>query len=264
MIYAIYILLALIATITGSISGMGGGVIMKPVMDVFGDYDAAVIGLLTSVTVLVMTVAAVARQSRNKGDIVFEPVRSLFLALGAVSGGVAGEIVFKELTKNSPDASVKIIQNIVLLAFIALVIIYMAFKHKIKSPEYKSILIYFGAGVFLGVISSFLGIGGGPMNVAILMFLFGMNIKTAVLNSLITILFAQAAKLITMAISGFPPVTNEIGIIMASMAAAGVLGAFLGSLFQKKMSKKSVEITFNIIQVIVIGLCIYNIISLAI
>ncbi len=39
MNYIIYFLLTLFATSVGSLTGMGGGVIIKPIMDVMGDFD---------------------------------------------------------------------------------------------------------------------------------------------------------------------------------------------------------------------------------
>lgn len=39
------------------------------------------------------------------------------------------------------------------------------------------------AGSVLGIFSSFLGIGGGPINLMILSFFFSMDTKTAAFNS---------------------------------------------------------------------------------
>ena len=51
MQYIIYFLLSLVATTIGSLTGMGGGVIIKPLMDVLGDYDVQTIGVVSSITV---------------------------------------------------------------------------------------------------------------------------------------------------------------------------------------------------------------------
>ena len=44
-------------------------------------------------------------------------------------------------------------------------------------------------GVFLGIMSSFLGIGGGPINFVVLFFFFSMSTKIAAENSLYIIFF---------------------------------------------------------------------------
>ena len=57
MQYIIYFILALLATTVGSLTGMGGGVIIKPLMDVFGGYDVQTIGVISSITVFTMAIS---------------------------------------------------------------------------------------------------------------------------------------------------------------------------------------------------------------
>lgn len=59
----------------------------------------------------------------------------------------------------------------------------------------KSRLVCGAIGLVLGVMSSFLGIGGGPINLVVLFFFFSMDTKTAAENSLYIILFSQIASL---------------------------------------------------------------------
>ena len=47
----IYFLVALLSTICGSIDGLGGGVIIKPVLDFLGDYNIETIGVLSACTI---------------------------------------------------------------------------------------------------------------------------------------------------------------------------------------------------------------------
>ena len=46
----IYFLVGIIATTIGAISGIGGGVIIKPVLDTLGNYDISTISILSSFT----------------------------------------------------------------------------------------------------------------------------------------------------------------------------------------------------------------------
>ena len=52
MQYILYCLIAIGATTVGSLTGMGGGVIIKPLMDVMHHLDVETIGVLSSITVL--------------------------------------------------------------------------------------------------------------------------------------------------------------------------------------------------------------------
>ena len=66
MTFFLYFLIAIGATTVGSLTGMGGGVIIKPVMDVMGAYDAATIGVLSSITVFSMSVVSIGKQMLAK------------------------------------------------------------------------------------------------------------------------------------------------------------------------------------------------------
>src|SRR5699024_11648881 len=50
----IYFLTGLIATMFGSMAGLGGGIIIKPVLDFLGDYDVESIAVLSESTVFAM------------------------------------------------------------------------------------------------------------------------------------------------------------------------------------------------------------------
>lgn len=118
--------------------------------------------------------------------------------------------------------------------------------------------------VFLGCISSFLGIGGGPLNVAILMFLFSMDIKTATFYSIVTILFAQLSNLasifISEMISGEWFASYEL-LILPFMVAAGLIGASIGSRIKKKVNNGTLIWCFNAMQMVIIAICIFNLIK---
>ncbi len=47
----VYFLIILFATIVGAGAGMGGGVIIKPTLDLISDYNVVTISFLSSVTV---------------------------------------------------------------------------------------------------------------------------------------------------------------------------------------------------------------------
>ena len=55
MIYLIFLVVCFGASIVGAICGIGGGVIIKPVLDSFGVLDVTAISFLSGCTVLSMT-----------------------------------------------------------------------------------------------------------------------------------------------------------------------------------------------------------------
>ena len=253
----IYIFISLFSTLVGSISGMGGGVIMKPVFDMFGEYSAFQIGILTSSTVFAMSLVSVGISAKEISAE--KEKRNLMpcIALGSLFGGYLGDTLFNLLVKAANDGVVKAVQNGVLLAFVIAVIIYMNTKR--KSLNSDKAYVGAGVGIALGIFSAFLGIGGGPVNVAVLIFVFGFEIKTAVICSLISVFVCQSAKLVSIGCR-FGIGAFDISIL-AFVVAAGVIGAICGRMINKKLSEKAVGRVYTFVQILVIIICSFNIIK---
>lgn len=256
MIAVLYFFIALICTFAGAITGMGGGVVIKPVLDMMGDFDSASIGALSSITVLAMSVTTFIRQAGKKRQTSI--VKLLVLGISSAGGGALGQYIFEIMTQGASNAhTIKIIQNSILLFLIVCIFFYMLFRAKIKPLHLNNIAFYILVGLVLGILSSFLGIGGGPMNVAILMLLFGMEIKEATFASIVTIMFAQIAKVVTILIGGgFGSYDLSM---LPYMVIAGVVGGLMGSIVGKKISGKITAVAFNIMQLAVMVICIVNI-----
>ena len=255
----LYTLVALLACLLGSMTGMGGGVIMKPVMDMLGDFDAATIGVLSSITVLAMSTFSSVKQLFSPNQFPWK--RVVMLGLGSVAGGYLGQVLF-ELLQNSVDSDrgIKLVQNIVLAVMIAIIFYYMLRKEKINGLKLTRSIWFVCTGIALGLFSSFLGIGGGPINVAALSFLFGFDVKNAVMGSLVTIFFAQISKLTTILFTtGFQCYNLSV---LPFMMIAAIVGALLGGIINKRIHDHATVILFNFMQVVIFGLCVFNIIML--
>ena len=253
-----YVVLALGATILGSLSGMGGGVIMKPVMDFMQDYDSATIGILSSITVFSMSFVSLLRgygAQRQSGKL---PILKLIvLSVGSVCGGTAGQYSYARIADSVHNNHiVTLIQNICLFVLVCAVFMYMLNSDKIKKHAFSSVWLYALCGIALGFISSFLGIGGGPFNVVLLMYLFSFEIKAATFASLMTIFFAQIAKLTSVFFTtGFSVYDLTMAPVMVVCAIAGGLA---GTQLKAKLSGKSVAFLFNCVQASIMLLCVIN------
>ena len=87
------------------------------------------------------------------------------------------------------------IQAVALFAILAVTLLYMRNESKVQTLHLARSYICLVIGFALGVCSSFLGIGGGPLNLVVLYYFFSMQKKEAAQNSLFIILIAQAANL---------------------------------------------------------------------
>ncbi len=260
MQFLIYFLIAIFTTTLGGLTGMGGGVMIKPALDLLGDYDAATIGILSSLSVFAMAIVSVSKQLRNRAK--FDEKVVIPLAVGSIVGGTVGQMMLDAIIEATNSDVVKIVQNAILAVLIVVVFVYMLIKDKVKSYHLSGYIPSALVGVFLGISSSFLGIGGGPINVAIFMFLFSYEAKIAALSSIVTILFSQISKLSAVAMSG-----ELIAIdwsIPPFMIVGAIAGGFIGSKLTALFTNKQVEIAFNSVQVLVFFACILNIVRTAV
>lgn len=251
----LYFFVSLMASVAGAISGIGGGMVIKPVLDATHTLSVGTISFLSGCTVLVMTTVSLIRS--RKGSVTLNMKMSTLLGIGAALGGVLGKELFDMAQKVLPSESiVGAIQSIILLIITVGVLLYIRFKNKIISKNTKSPITAVIIGIVLGLISSFLGIGGGPLNIALLYYFFSMEAKNAALNSLYIIFLSQIASLISTLVHNNVPVFDPVVLIV--MILGGVSGALIGGTFNKRMSNKHVEIFFSGLLVIIAFINIYN------
>ncbi|MGX7149651.1 sulfite exporter TauE/SafE family protein [Enterococcus ureasiticus] len=250
----IYFIVIILANTVGAISGMGGGVIIKPVLDTLDFHPVAAISFYSSVAVFTMSIVSTLRQMKN-GLRLQIPI-AVLVSLGSIIGGISGNSLFESLLRLFSDEKyVQLIQ--IILTIITLLFAY--FYTKIgneRSFDLSHPIWYVIVGLFLGFISTLLGIGGGPINVALLMLCFGLPIKEATVYSIITIFFSQAAKLFTIAqTTGFG--RFDLSILFYVIPAA-VLGGFVGALISGKISSKRVTQVFQLVIILVLLLNLWN------
>ena len=251
----LYFCIAIGATTIGAVTGMGGGVFMKPILDILGDFPVSTISILSAITVFAMALVSVYRQ-RNS-DQKPETAVAVPLAVGAVVGGNVGSLLLSRLMAGMPGARVTLVQNVVLAALVVFVVIYMRNKERIISPKLSGAVPSALVGLALGVIASFLGIGGGPINVALIVLLFDYSTKKAAACSLITILFSQAAKLVQTALTvSFASFDLQMAPVMVIGAIAG---GTIGAVIAKGIDEKATNRLFQGAQVLILLICAVNI-----
>ncbi len=257
IIYAIVMLICFIASFFGAICGIGGGVIIKPVLDSLGIMNAETISFLSGFTVLTMSVYSVNKAILAK-DSTVKLKTGIPVSIGAVIGGIAGKYIFDALNYGFSNTEyIGSIQALCLLVITFGTLIYTIKKHSIHTLHIKSIAVCIIVGVVLGFFSAFLGIGGGPFNLVILSFFFSMKSKEAAQNSLYIIMLSQFASLCFAVFSGKLPVFNIY--VLLGMSCMGILGAIIGRKVNMKIESAVVDKLFIDINVVIIGICIYNI-----
>lgn len=250
MFNIIYAIIILFATFMGAFVGLGGGVVIKPLLDLIGHDTIDVVNFISCCAVFSMSISSTIKHLIAKTKINFKML--VTISIGAVLGGIGGSRLFDYLLTIFDNSILKGIQGIILGILLILAVVYINIKNT-KSFNVKNPIGIMLVGLALGGIASFLGVGGGPINVAFLVLFFSMTMKEAAVYSVGTIFFSQLSKLITMGISHSIPEVNIITIIVAICSA--VIGGLLGAKANKLGNEKSIRIVFT---VIVAGLAIIN------
>lgn len=245
-----------LASIVGAICGIGGGVIIKPTLDLFGWASVSTISFLSGCTVLSMSCYSV-----GKSLLAHEKAVNMRtgtpLAIGAAVGGVVGKQLFSAVKAASSDPNMVGGVQALCLALITLgTLIYTIYKAKIKTKRVESALVCVVIGFFLGIMSSFLGIGGGPINLVVLFYFFSMDTKTAAANSLYIILFSQITNLLTTIVTREVPPFEIHTIVL--MVLGGIFGGVVGRIVNKRLDSKAVDKLFMGLMAVIIGISLYN------
>lgn len=248
---------SLVASVIGAICGIGGGVIIKPVLDVFGWASVSAISFLSGCTVLSMSCYSVFKSIVSPEKSV-EMKTGTALAVGAAFGGIIGKALFsfvRSLFEN--QNTVGAVQAFCLGVITIGTLIYTLCKSKIHTYNVTNIFACVAIGLVLGIMSSFLGIGGGPINLVVLYFFFSMATKVAASNSLYIILFSQAATFLSTIFTKSVPEFSVMTLVL--MVSGGILGGIIGRAVNKKIEAATVDRLFICLMCAIICICGYNV-----
>lgn len=218
------------AGILGSMIGLGGGIIVVPVLTFLGFPPtlAASNSLFAAFSNAVASTISYSRQKRIE--------YSIGLKLGLLS--IPGTILGAYISTDDAPGIFKILFGLVLISSI----VYIFTKRKIESKQINTskliMLLAIGSSFFAGIISSFFGIGGGIIFVPLMVAAMGMGMKKAAPTSQFILLFASFSGLITHSILGHPDFYQSLLL---------AIGAFAGGMFGARLSLEVKEKNLQII-----------------
>ena len=250
-----YFIISLLASVAGAICGIGGGVIIKPTLDLFHLDSVATVSFLSGCTVLAMSCYSVTKALRA-GDSKVDLKLGTPLAIGAAVGGVAGKQMFAVISAAFAETA-GAVQAACLFVITLATMLYTINKRRIRTHKIFKVWVCVAIGLVLGIMSSFLGIGGGPINLVVFYFFFSMDTKTAAQNSLYVILISQITSLGATLITGSVPAFGWLSLGL--MVAGGIGGGMLGRIANKRMDNKAVEKLFIGLMGVIMAISLYNV-----
>ena len=229
--------LGVVAGILGSMIGLGGGIIVVPILTFFGFPPtlAASNSLFAAFSNAVGSTISYSRQKRTD--------YSLGLKLGLLS--IPGTVLGAYLSSDVTSGIFKILFGLVLISSAVYIFMRKKIETKEKNLTKQMIVFVIAASFFAGIISSFFGIGGGIVFVPLMVIGIGMTMKKAAPTSQFILLFASLSGIITHSILGHPDFL-QAGLLAAGSFVGGIIGARLSS----DIKERSLQILVSAIIVI--------------
>ena len=249
--------------------GVGGGFLMTPLLIFLGIPPATAVGTEAN-QILGSSVSGGIAHGR-KGNIDYEI--GLFLLIGGIFGSTVGVVIFRLMR----DAGkIDLLISLLYIAFLTIIgslMLYesvkvliqkenkltlrkrrrnfihslpMKFKFR-KSMIYVSILIPISIGLFVGFLSSLMGVGGGFIMVPAMIYLLVMKTIAAIGTSLFQIVFVTANIVILQA-----TYNQSVDLILAILLLiGGVVGAQLGSKYSMKIKGEYLRVCLAMLVLLV-------------
>lgn len=251
--------------------GVGGGFLMTPLLIFIGIPPAVAVATEANQIVASSVSGVLAHWKRGNVDIKM----GVLLLIGGVIGSTFGVWLFTFLKSLGQIDLVIKLSYVIFLGIIGFLMLIesinsmRASKSKIrkkahthnwlhglpfkmrfrKSRLYISAILPITIGVFVGILSAIMGVGGGFVMVPAMIYLLGMPTAVVVGTSLFQIIFVTANVTILQSVSNY-----SVDIVLALLLlVGGVIGAQFGARFGGRMQGEQLR---GLLALIVISVCL--------
>lgn len=194
----IYFLLSAASTALGLSAGIGATTLLRPLLDAVSPLEPASIALLCTVATLgAALVSAFFALSR---PLPLHQDELALLAVGALLGGVLGDLVAARFFAVLTHGTAVLLQNALLFVLIALPSVYFSMLSHTVRPLSITRMAALPAALLTGMAASFLSFGGVPVTLMLYYLLFDADDDESAAAALTISLCAMAGKLIVLLI----------------------------------------------------------------
>jgi uncharacterized protein len=238
--YLKFFLIGIFGGVVSGLLGIGGGIIMVPILIYFTQIEVKAATAISAVQILFSSTAGSIFNSLNK---TIRVKYALYLGLSSMAFSFLGSFLTRYIHET-------IIMSIYVFTAIAVLVLFLLRRNnqdeKITNEKNKFyIIIPFGA--VAGFIGGLLGFGGGFLFVPILTFFFNFPLKIAVGTSLAAVVFNSIPGVIGKLIS---VKFNVLYGVIIGIGAVG--GSRLGTYLNKKLKPVVIKILFSLVLAIAI------------
>lgn len=255
MIAILYGIIVFLATALGATTGAGGGAIIKPVFDLLGVDNVTTISIYSTIAVFSMCLSSLYKHA--KSGLGFDKIIMMLLATGSLLGGYLGDQIFRLVTQSISNSKVTATQAILLFFVLLAVLVFTSNKDKFPKYRIRNKIFVFGFGLLVGALSVFIGIGGGPLNIIVLLGFMSMSAKESTAYSIGMIFFAQFPKIISIITLNQNATFNPV--IIPIIVVTAILGGYIGTKMNHLFTEKQVTMMYCLMMTGLLITCGINI-----
>ncbi len=262
ILYPCFVLLGLGVGTLGTLIGVGGGFILMPVLLILYPDEPSAYLTATSLSVVFFNAVSGSLAYAKQRRIDYKS--GLIFAAAAIPGTIIGALG-TDLVERSTFTGifgVVLIAGAIFLMFKphgqkastaaipAPGLSHRSFTDSQGTTHTYSFKLYIGIiiSVFVGVLSSFLGIGGGIIHVPALVYLLNFPVHIATATSLFMLAIMSLSGVSTHLVNG----TLDHGFLMIVCLAVGVIfGAQLGAKISKKLKGRGIILVLSTVLIFV-------------
>lgn len=234
-----YLFLGLVAGFSSAALGIGGGVVMVPVLVILFRYEIKkAIGTSLATIVPTSLIGILAHYSIESSNIKF--LTALFIVMGSIIGARFGATLANK------------IRGKILRRSFALLLLFVGLKLtnivRIPTEVVSNITVYpllIVLGLVAGSGSALFGIGGGIIMVPVLNLFFGFSMHEAIATSLMVILPTTFAG--AMFHRKFDNINNQA---IKFLIPTALVGAVFGAIFANSLPSGTLKIIFGIFMIL--------------
>ena len=230
----ILVFLGYSASFFSGLFGIGGGWIVTPILFMLGISAISAVGTGFGFVLFSSVISFLFHKKSKNVDM----KKAVILSIGSITGVFLSSKIVKYLEFINLFEKVFKILYIGLLFIIGL-LCFCSFK--IKKIKSKNLFLVILAGLFTGILSGILGIGGGLILFPFLIYIFGLPPPLAAGTSLLPVIFSSIIGIL----SYLPHYISFPAILW--LVVGGILGSFLGVKSLNLLPKKFLTGLFGLI-----------------
>lgn len=270
MVFIIMILASLLAAFFGSLVGLGGGMILVPILILLHNnvagFEWATNQAIVAITLVAMIFTALSSLRA------YLKIKTVDIKTGTIllTGTIPGSILGTWLNGVLDTSNFSLYFGIFLVLMFFLLLLDREKLGQARKPKktdkirefyvrgetytyHVSIVVGFFVSFLIGTLSALFGIGGGIIAVPAMIILFGMPVHIAIATSMYLVFFTSLFSAITHAFSG-----NIIWGYVIFFIIGATLGGTLGSRVNQLLKGKALEWILRIIILVMAGQLIFG------